>query len=110
MAGKFECYKDKAGEYRFRLKAGNGETILASEGYSSKAGCENGIASVRKNCTNPDRYETSETSDGKHRFNLKASNGQVIGTSQSYAAAAGCENGIKSVAASAPDATVDEQD
>ena len=47
MAGKFECYKDKAGEFRFRLKAGNGETILASEGYSSKAGCENGIASVQ---------------------------------------------------------------
>jgi len=46
MAGKFECYKDKAGEFRFRLKAGNGETILSSEGYSGKSGCENGIASV----------------------------------------------------------------
>ena len=48
MAGKFECYKDKAGEFRFRLKAGNGETILSSEGYSAKAGCDNGIASVKK--------------------------------------------------------------
>ena len=46
---KFEIYTDKAGETRFRLKAGNGETILASEGYSSMSGCKNGIESVRKN-------------------------------------------------------------
>lgn len=46
---KFEIYKDKAGEYRFRLKARNGENIAASEGYSSKSGCMNGIESVRKN-------------------------------------------------------------
>ena len=46
---KFEMYIDKAGEYRFRLKARNGEIILASEGYSQKAGCKNGIESVRKN-------------------------------------------------------------
>ncbi|MBQ1314837.1 MAG: YegP family protein [Erysipelotrichaceae bacterium] len=44
---KFEMYIDKAGEYRFRLKARNGEIILASEGYSQKAGCKNGIESVR---------------------------------------------------------------
>lgn len=46
---KFEIYKDKAGEFRFRLKARNGEPVLASEGYASKDGCKNGIASVRKN-------------------------------------------------------------
>ena len=46
---KFEIYTDKAGEYRFRLKARNGEIILASEGYKAKASCENGIESVRKN-------------------------------------------------------------
>ena len=57
MAGKFECYKDNAGEFRFRLKAGNGENILASEGYKSKEACANGIASVQKNCTNADRFE-----------------------------------------------------
>ena len=42
MAGKFELYKDKAGEFRFRLKAGNGEIILASEGYKQKASAMNG--------------------------------------------------------------------
>ncbi len=46
---KFEIYTDKAGEFRFRLKARNGEIILSSEGYSAKASCENGIESVRKN-------------------------------------------------------------
>lgn len=109
MAGKFECYKDKAGEFRFRLKAGNGETILASEGYSAKAGCTNGIESVRKNSSNPDRFVKKETDSGKFRFNLTASNGQVIGTSESYSSESSRDNGIKSVGNSAPDATVDDQ-
>ena len=46
---KFEMYHDKAGEYRFRLKASNGQIIAVSEGYKAKAGCLNGIESVRKN-------------------------------------------------------------
>lgn len=46
---KFEIYLDKKEEYRFRLKARNGEIIAASEGYKSKSGCTNGIESVRKN-------------------------------------------------------------
>lgn len=49
MAGKFELYPDKAGNYRFRLKAGNGEVIAVSEAYSSKSAASNGIESVRKN-------------------------------------------------------------
>ena len=109
MAGKFECYKDKAGEYRFRLKAGNGEIILSSEGYKSKASCENGIASVQKNCSDPDCFEKKQTDSGKFRFNLKATNGQVIGTSQTYESASGCDNGMKSVANSAPAAAIVDQ-
>jgi uncharacterized protein len=49
MAGKFEIYKDKAGEFRFRLKAGNGEVIAVSEGYKSEQGARDGIESVKKN-------------------------------------------------------------
>lgn len=49
---KFEIYLDKKGEFRFRLKAKNGEPILASEGYVAKSGCKNGIESVRKNVVN----------------------------------------------------------
>jgi uncharacterized protein YegP (UPF0339 family) len=46
---KFEMYQDKAGEYRYRLKATNGQVIAVSEGYKAKANCLNGIESVRKN-------------------------------------------------------------
>ena len=46
---KFEIFQDKAGEYRFRLKARNGEIIGVSEGYTAMAGCENGVDSVKKN-------------------------------------------------------------
>jgi uncharacterized protein YegP (UPF0339 family) len=49
MAGKFELYQDKAGKYRFRLKAGNGEVIAVGEAYESKSAAENGIASVQRN-------------------------------------------------------------
>ena len=108
MAGKFEVYVDKSGEHRFRLKAGNGETILTSEGYSAKSGCENGIESVRKNATNADRFEKKTTDSGKFRFNLRAGNNQVIGTSQSYDSESGRDNGIDSVGRSAPDASVVE--
>jgi uncharacterized protein len=46
---KFEIYKDRSGEFRWRLKAGNGETIATGEGYTTKASCKNGIESVKKN-------------------------------------------------------------
>jgi uncharacterized protein YegP (UPF0339 family) len=49
MAGKFVITKDKKGEFRFSLKAGNGEVIAISEGYAAKASALNGIESVRKN-------------------------------------------------------------
>jgi len=49
MAGKYELYQDKAGDWRFRLKAGNGEVIATGQGYASKAGAMNGIDSVRRN-------------------------------------------------------------
>ena len=108
MAGKFEIYTDKAGEFRFRLKASNGQTILASEGYKAKAGCTNGIESVKKNAPNDTNYERKETSSGKHKFNLKSTNSQIIGTSQSYKTTAARDSGIESVKNNAPDATVTE--
>jgi uncharacterized protein YegP (UPF0339 family) len=109
MAGKFEVYKDKKGEFRFRLKASNGQNILASEGYAKKPSCTNGIESVRKNSQIEERFESKQSTTGKWSFVLKASNGQVIGTSQSYDSDSGCRNGIQSVAKNAPDAAVDDQ-
>jgi uncharacterized protein YegP (UPF0339 family) len=109
MAGKFELFEDKAGEYRFRLKAGNGEIILASEGYKQKASALNGIDSVRKNATIDDCFERKDTTSGKPMFNLKASNGQVIGTSEVYSSNAARDNGIASVQKNAPEARLDDQ-
>ncbi|MCV6593013.1 MAG: YegP family protein [Silicimonas sp.] len=106
MAGKFEVFKDKKGETRFRLKAGNGQIILASEGYKRRASCMNGIESVRKNSQVDARFERKTTRAGKWRFNLKATNGQVIGVSESYESEKARENGIASVAKNAPEAKV----
>jgi hypothetical protein len=60
MAGKFEIYKDAKGEYRFNLKASNGQIIAYSEGYTSKDGCLNGIESVKKNAPDAEIVERDE--------------------------------------------------
>ncbi|MEA4911566.1 MAG: YegP family protein [Oscillospiraceae bacterium] len=56
---KYEIYKDKKGEFRFRLKASNGEIILASEGYTAKASCKNGIESVAENAPKAEYIQNS---------------------------------------------------
>lgn len=105
---KFEIYTDKRGEFRFRLKANNGQAILASEGYKAKASCTNGIESVRKNSQNESKFERLESKSGKPYFNLKSTNGQVIGTSEMYESASGMENGIASVKKNATRAEIIE--
>ncbi|HDP81210.1 MAG TPA: DUF1508 domain-containing protein [Spirochaetes bacterium] len=57
MAGKFEIFKDAKGEYRFRLKAANGEVIAVGEAYSSKQACVNGVESVKKNVADAEIVE-----------------------------------------------------
>lgn len=104
---KFEIKTDKAGEFRFNLKAGNGQVILSSEGYKAKASCMNGIESVRTNSQTDERFERKQTATG-HRFNLKATNGQVIGVSEVYNSVSAMENGIASVRKNAPEADVVE--
>lgn len=105
---KFEVYQDAKSEYRFRLKASNGQKILASEGYTAKANCLNGIESVRTNSQDDSKFDRRKSSNGKHYFNLKAANGQVIGTSEMYESSSGMENGIDSVKTNAPNAPVVE--
>lgn len=60
MAAKFEIYQDKKGEYRFRLKAANGQVIATGEGYKSKDSCLNGIESVKKNAPTAELSEVKE--------------------------------------------------
>ncbi|MDD2436400.1 MAG: YegP family protein [Massilibacteroides sp.] len=104
--GKFELSKRKDGEFQFNLKAENGEVILTSEGYTTKTACLNGMESVKRNSVDDQKYEKKVASNGKFFFNLKASNGQVIGSSQMYVSEAGRDNGIKSVKKNAPNAAV----
>lgn len=107
--GKFVISTRKNGEFQFNLKAGNGQIILSSEGYTTRAACDNGIESVKKNSTEDSRYERKESSNDKFYFNLKAANGQVIGSSQMYTTAAARDNGISSVMENAPTASIEEE-
>tara|TARA_R110002051_G_scaffold281638_2_gene343275 strand:- start:326 stop:655 length:330 start_codon:yes stop_codon:yes gene_type:complete len=106
--GKFEIKKDKSGQFRFNLKATNSQVILSSEAYTTKAACDNGIASVRANSQDDARYEKNTAKDGSPYFNLKATNGQVIGTSEMYSSPSAMENGIASVKSNAPDASIED--
>ncbi|MDN4011733.1 MAG: YegP family protein [Chlorobi bacterium] len=107
--GKFIISTRKNGEFQFNLKAANGQVILSSEGYSSKAGCQNGIESVRKNAQDDSKFERLTAKDGRSYFNLKATNGQIIGSSQMYESDNGMEKGIESVKNNAPNASVEEE-
>lgn len=109
MAGKFELKKTAAGNFIFNLKAGNGQVILSSETYESKAAATNGIESVKANAGNDGRYDRKTSTSGAPYFSLKAGNGQVIGTSEMYTSEAARDNGIDSVKTNAPDATLDDQ-
>jgi len=107
--GKFVITKRTNGEFQFNLKAGNGQVILASEGYTTKAACENGIESVKKNSQDDARFERLTSKNGKFYFLLKATNGQAIGSSEMYESVASRDNGIESVKKNAPEAEVDDQ-
>lgn len=105
--GKFIVTTRANGEFQFNLQAGNGQVILSSEGYSSKAACESGIESVKTNYRDDSRYEKLTASNGKPYFVLKAGNGQIIGTSQMYADESSRDTGMESVKANAGNATVE---
>lgn len=109
MPGKFVIKKSSDGQFRFNLKAGNGEIILTSELYKAKASAVNGIESVRKNAPVDGRFERKLDKAGHPRFNLKAANGEIIGVSESYSTEAARDHGIESVKANAPTATVDDE-
>jgi len=104
--GRFIISTDARGELRFTLLAANGQVILSSEGYGTKANCRKGILSVWAHAPDDRYYERTISRTGGYHFNLKAANGQVIGTSQLYERSESMENGIRSVMAHAPAAQV----
>ena len=122
--GKFFIKKTNTG-FTFRLKAGNGETIAVSEVYESKKACDNGIRSVMKNAP-VDNVEDQTVKDyetvkhpkfviykdkrNKFRFNLRATNGEIIAASEAYTTKANCKNGINSVKKNSVDAQIIEEE
>ncbi|MBS3670009.1 YegP family protein [Vreelandella boliviensis] len=109
MSAKYEIFRSgHNSQYYFRLKAGNGEIILQSEGYQSKAGAQNGVGSVRQNSPYDHLYDRKTSSNGNPYFVLNATNGQIIGASQMYSSTSARDAGISSVKTNGPTApTVD---
>lgn len=105
--GRF-VLEQRGDQYKFELQAGNYEPILQSEMYESRAAAENGIESVRSNSAREEAFEVRESSNGQRYFVLKATNGQVVGTSEMYSSSDACQNGIESVMSNAPSAEVVE--
>ena len=108
MASKFELKKSKNDKFVFNLLAGNGQIILTSEMYESKASALNGIESVKKNAPDGGRFGRLSAKDGSPYFTLKAANGQVIGQSQMYSGEKARDAGIESVQQSAPGAEISD--
>ena len=118
--GKFVIRKVSTG-IKFDLKATNGQVIATSEVYTTEAACRKGIASVQKNAPiaavedqtaegyavqKHPKFEMYLDKAGEYRFRLKATNGQVIATSEGYKAEASCVNGIESVKKNAVEAEI----
>ena len=109
MSGWYELSKTSNGQFRFVLKAGNAETILVSEQYTTHEAAKKGIASVQANSPLDERYDRKVAKDGKPYFNLKAANHQIIGTSEQYSTEAAREKGIASVKSNGPTTVIKEK-
>lgn len=119
MSAKFVIKPSKDGQFYFNLYAPNGRVIATSETYTTLQNCKKGAESVKNNALAHIEDTTLEGASvlthpkfvlfidkaGKFRFNLKASNGEVVSISQGYTSKAGAFNGIESIAQNAPDAT-----
>ncbi|AKA37933.1 YegP family protein [Yersinia ruckeri] len=104
--GHYELKKAKNGQYYFNLKASNGEIILSSEMYASKASAENGIASVQSNSPLETQYESKQNVKNEPYFVLKAKNHQIIGVSEAYSSESAARNGIASVMKNGPTTSI----
>jgi hypothetical protein len=106
---KFEVYKDKGGEFRWRLNAANGATLAtAGQGYKAKADALNGVELVKKSGADDKlKYEFFEDAKKEHRWHLKAANGQVVATaSEGYKAKGDAEKAVAHIKAAAAKAEV----
>lgn len=108
MAGKFQLKKSTNGQFHFTLKSGNGEPLLTGEIYTTQAGAENGIESVKTNAPDDNRYERKTSTNGQPYFVLKAANGEPTGRSETYSSQSAMESGIAAVKTTAPGASIED--
>jgi uncharacterized protein YegP (UPF0339 family) len=110
LVAKYQVYRDVAGKFRFRLRAANNKIVAVSQAYERKAGCINGVKSVQNNCGAPiedkttgaetlphPKYEVFADAASKYRFNLSASNGEIIAASEAYETKQNCLRGIEAM-------------
>ena len=109
MAARYVISKTTNGKFHFVLKAGNGEVILSSQMYADLDGATKGIASVKENGPQDERFQRLKSARGEPYFNLVAPNGQVVGKSEMYSSERARDNGIESVKRNAADAAVDDR-
>jgi len=120
MPAKYQIFKDITGKYRFRLRAENNKIVAVSEAYEQKAGVINGVKSVQANCQSKiedktvqaekltfPKYQVFTDDNSKFRFNLSASNGEIIAASEGYETKAGVMNGVEAVKRSC-DSTIED--
>ena len=96
-SGRFETFVGEDGRHYFHLRAKNGERILASQGYATAAAARSGVAAVKKNGVTDARFAVLQADSGEYYFNLRSSNGQVIGTSETYVSKSNAERGVAAV-------------
>ncbi len=105
MNGKYTVHAVGSAEFHWSLKARDAQTMLSSQTYAGKSGAETGIESCRINSADDARYERLTTRDARSYFVLKAANGEIIGTSETYPTAVAREKGIALCKESGPLAT-----
>ena len=107
---KFEIYKGKKEDFRWRLKAGNGAVLATGgQGYKAKADCKNGVERIRKDAEKL-KFEVYQDNKGEHRWRVLATNGQTIGSSsEGYKSKADCEKAIDVIKKGAAKAEVEEK-
>ncbi|MCB1830506.1 MAG: YegP family protein [Chromatiaceae bacterium] len=95
--------------FSFSFINAEGQAVVKSENYKAKKSALSGIESVKKNCLEDARYEMKESKNGKFFFNVKASNGQVVGTSMLFATEADRSKAVAELKSGGPGAAVTEQ-
>jgi uncharacterized protein YegP (UPF0339 family) len=103
---KFQVFRGLDGQYYFHLRAGNGEIVLQSEGYTRKSSALDGTGSVRNWGTDARRYTLKDAANGQAYFVLTASNGQVVGVSETYDSRSNAQRGIDGVVSLLTTATI----